>query len=200
MKTNKEILKERIEKFNKRSGPRVGDYVYIPSTDDRIPAYTRITHDWGDKMQTGGNAGSSYYLGSGFLSYSGGLDPGIDTEDLIQTNEVKNGSIWFFDKDISGAGRGVSFNLPMRVFTVREGADISGVYSRNCPFYLTVLDNEMHGRTCGYWYTITRHAISHTAFRTEEELKVWLKENRLELSEDLTPAGTISEQILKYAA
>ena len=199
MKDNNEILKNRMEAFNKKSGPRVGDYVYIPSNDPRIPAYTRITHDWGDLLQTGGHEGSSYYLGIGSLSYSGGLDHGVNTADLIPTNETKPGSVWFFDKDIPSAGRGIYFSVPMRVFTVKEGANIDGIESRHCPFGLSVLDQAMHLRTCGYWYTVTHHATSHTAFRTEQELRNWLKSNRLDLTGDLTPAGTYSYQRLKYA-
>ena len=201
MKENSEILKERLSAFNKISGPRVGDYVYMPSNDERVPEYTRITHIWPgpDRIQTGGHENSSYYLG-GSLSYSGGLDGGIAPDDLISTDRTKSGQIWFFDKDISGAGRGVYFTAEMRIFAVKAGADISGLYHLKCPYDLCVLDAAQHARTCGYWYTITKNATSHTAFRTEEELTAWLKQNRLTLSAPLTPAGTSSYQKLSYAA
>ncbi len=199
MKTNDDILKTRIAAFNERTGPRVGDYIYIPSNDDRIPEYTRITHDWGDKLQTGG-AGSGYYLNeSGYLNYSGGLDPGINTADLIPTDETRPGNVWFFDKDIHEAGRGITFNIPMRVFTVKPNADTSGIYSRQCPYYLQVLDIFGHKSTCNYWYTITKHAISYAAFKTEAELRLWLGQNRLNLTAELTAPGILSFQKLKYS-
>ena len=87
MRENIDILAARSKAFDAHPGPRVGDYIYIPSDDDRIPEYTRITHDWGDQVQTGGHSGSSYYLSEGgCLSYSGSLDPGIKTADLIPTD------------------------------------------------------------------------------------------------------------------
>lgn len=122
MKTNEEILNERTEAMNKIQGPRVGDYLRLP-----YDLYTRFTYDWGDSIQTGGGAGS-YHLGSsGYTSYSGGLDSGVKKTDIIQTDETKEGYIWFFDQGISGANRGVDFKISFRVFALREGADISGL-------------------------------------------------------------------------
>ena len=199
MQTNEEILKERLEKFNHtRIGPRVGDYLYIPSTDDRIPEYTRFTHEWDDTIQTGGNAGSSYYLNAnGKLSYSGGLDPGMKKSDLICTGIYKDGSVWIFDKDIPGAGRGITFMSDMMIYTPYYGADISGVYSRNCPYYLITLDEAAHNKTCGYWFTVTRYSTAHTAFRSEKDLLDWLQTTKLSLTKELTP-WILSGQSLKY--
>jgi len=195
MKKNEDILQERVTAFNNRPGPRVGDYVFIPSDDDRIPEYTRITHDWGDLLQTGGLEGGSYYLSnSGYLSYSGRLDPGITTISLMASSETKPGQIWFFDGDISGAGRGVTFSVPMRVFKVKVGADIHGIYSRTCPYYLDVRPLAREGE---YRYLITKHATSHTAFRTENELRLWLGQNRLGLTAEL-PTDKNASQSLKY--
>lgn len=199
MKDNQEILKERITAFNAVTGrPRVGDYIYTPQTDSRIPEYTRITHDWNDRVQTGGNSGSSYYLGDGYLSYSGGLDSGIATDCLILTDDVKPGSVWFFDGDIAGAGRGVYFQADMRVYRVKEGSDISGLWHLHCPYRVTVITEEHHKRTCNYWYLVTKNAISETAFTTKAELMEWLSENRLTLTEELTEPGTYSDQRLSY--
>jgi hypothetical protein len=87
---------------------------------------TRFTHDWGDSIQTGG-CGSGFYLGEGYISYSGGLDSGVKTSDLKPTDEKMKGWIWIFDKDIWGAGRGVDFEIDFRVFELIEGADLSGL-------------------------------------------------------------------------
>ena len=120
---NEEILKDRTDAFNSHSGARVGDYLKLPDGQ-----YTRFTHLWEDSIQTGGTEGGSYYLGnSGNLSYSGGLDPGVKLSDIEETTERKKGSIWFFDKDISGAGRGVYNLILCKVFKLKENADISGL-------------------------------------------------------------------------
>ena len=199
MKTNTEILNERQTAFNKIQGPRVGDYLYIPSTDKRVPEYTRFTHDWTDSIQTGGLGGSFYMGESGGLGYSGGLDPGVKTADLTLTAATKEGSVWFFDKGRVGAGRGRTFNIPMRVYTLKKGADLNGIYHISCPYYLTALTPDIHANTCGYWYTITNHATPHTAFKTKEELTAWLYENKLALTQDLPEEkGVFMGQRLKY--
>lgn len=181
MKNNDEILLTRYTALNKQQGARVGDFLKLTPPDPRCPNYTRFTHDWGDTIQTGGTVGGSYYLANGFLSYSGGLDPGIATADLILTDEVKDGHVWFFDEDISGAGRGLTFDAQMRVFIPRPGADLSGIEELKCPYWLSCLDQEQHERTCGYWFTVTRNAMAHTAFALKEQLEAWLVANRLKM-------------------
>lgn len=121
MKTNEEILKARISLYNEKTGVRVGDWLELPHGE-----FTRFTHAWDDHIQTGGGSGG-YYLGNGYLSYSGGLDSGIKRSDIIPTEQTKRGNIWFFDKDISGAGRGVYFDVEFRVFKCKEDTDLSGL-------------------------------------------------------------------------
>lgn len=116
--TNLNILKNRMELYNKKAGVRVGDWLKLP-----YGLYTRFTHDWGEDIQTGGSHG--FYLGNGYASYSGSLDSSISKTVLLPTNEIKSGSVWFFDKDISGAGRGVDFEADFRVFELKEGADLT---------------------------------------------------------------------------
>jgi hypothetical protein len=118
---NLSILAEREKQFNQVAGPRVGDYLLMP-----YGLYTRFTHAWDETIQTGGGSGS-FFFGSGYCSYSGGLDSGVSYTDLIETTETKKGAIWFFDKNISGAGRGVYFEIPFRVFTLKEGANTNGL-------------------------------------------------------------------------
>lgn len=54
------------------------------------------------------------------------------------------------------------------------------------------LSPEHHQRTCGYWYTVTNHATSHTAFATREHLDCWLAERGLHLVADITAEGSYS--------
>lgn len=199
MKTNIEILTERETAFNEIKGPRVGDYLYIPSKDDRVPEYTRFTLKWDTIIQTGGSINGDYYLGeSGGLSYSGGLDPGVKITDLILTNTTKDGTVWFFDENWPRAGAGKTFSIPMRVYNLKEGADLRGLHHIRCPYQLTTLAPEMHGKTCGYWYTITKNDISHTAFKTKEELMGWLNKNKLALSQEVPEEKIFSYQGLNY--
>jgi len=48
------------------------------------------------------------------------------------------------------------------------------------------LDPEHHQRICGYWYTVTSGAMSHTAFAEREHLDRWLAERGLTLTGDIS--------------
>jgi len=120
---NLRILNESLSEFNKRQGPRVGDYLELPHG-----LVTRFTHAWDDGIQIGGGSGS-YYLGkSGYVSYSGGLDPSIEYTSIEATDKVKDGMVWFFDQGWSGGGRGVYFYIPFRVFKLVDGYDTSKIW------------------------------------------------------------------------
>lgn len=111
-----EILAERERLFNQIDGPRVGDFLRTPE------GFLRFTHDWGDAIQTTVkpshpcNGDASFYLGEGHVSFSGSLDPSISKMLLRDTGEKQYGSFWFFHHNMAGAGRGVSFRIPVRVF------------------------------------------------------------------------------------
>ena len=127
MKNNTELLKLKVDQFNTIQGVRTGDYIKI---DEDF--YTRITHLWDDgQAQTGGTSGSQYYISGSGLSYSGGLDSGINIEHLTETDETKEGYVWFFDKDISGAHRGVTYSIPFRVFSLKPDAPLTGFSDYN---------------------------------------------------------------------
>lgn len=85
---------------------------------------TRATHDWNEPgedtetIQHGGSEFGGYYLGAGYISYSGSLDSGIKKNQLHDTGEVKNGRVWVFKDDFWGAGRGVDYTVQFRVFEV----------------------------------------------------------------------------------
>lgn len=60
--------------------------------------------------------------------------------------------------------------------------------------HLVVFDQQMHERSCNYWYAISSRGISHTAFTTERGLRRWLKERGLKLTKPLTKPGEWSDQ------
>ena len=114
---NTAILERRSAMYDRRSGPRVGDYVIMPGGQRE-----RFTYDWHDgTMQTGN--GGSWYIGEladghAYVSFSGALNPSIAVSQLHDTGETAPGSFWFFDRDIWGAGRGVDVKIPCRVYAL----------------------------------------------------------------------------------
>lgn len=182
MQTNQEILATCTAAFDLRPGPRVGDFLRLPRPDERVPEFTRFTHKWEHTIQTGGTEHGSYFIyKSGGLEYSGGLDPGVALADLIPTESTKPAAVWFFDRGLTGPGRGVTFQIPCRIFHLRDGAETSGLYELGTRYHL------MHSADpvgCGYHWTITRNSTSHTAFRTLPELEQWLTTHRYRIAQD----------------
>jgi hypothetical protein len=197
---NQKILEDRAALFNKDPGPRVGDFIELPVTDIRQGNMTRITYHWTDYVQTGGMSGSYYLSILGFMDYSGGLDPGVKVQFLSNTGKTKNGSCWFFDDDLPRAGGGVNVQIPCRVFSLLSGSPLEGFGELRCPYYLTVLDQQAHEKTCGYWFVITRRGMAHTAFKTKEETISWLKQKQLSSEKDIPEAGKLAGIRIVYPA
>lgn len=93
----------------------LGHYVQLPDG-----TFDRITHQWDDKAQAGGN-GRSYYIGGNGLSYSGGLNSGYSPDRLRFTHKLKKGSFWIFHHDYPTAHNGVYFAADCRVYELTEG-------------------------------------------------------------------------------
>lgn len=109
---DQEILDERIAKYNERKGPRVGDFVYLQGEDKP----RRFTYDWGKDIQATSGFGESFYLGPGYIEFSGGLSSPIVKNDLHDTGETRMGSVWFFHHHRVEAHNGVHAEMPFRVF------------------------------------------------------------------------------------
>jgi len=119
---NIELLKNAEYNYNQTTGARVGDFLLLPHGE-----YTRFTHKWNETIQTGGGSNSYHLSNGGYISYSGGLDSGVKYTDIEQSNNTKAGFIWIWDNGTSGADRGVHFKINFRVFTLKQGADLSGL-------------------------------------------------------------------------
>lgn len=183
------LLERRLERFNSRQGPRVGDFLQLPKLHPKLEDITRFTHDWGDSIQTGGTRGASYYLsGDGFMSYSGGLDRGVETKFIGKQIAERLGSCWFFSGDVRRAHNGVTFQVPCRVFELLPGADLSNFSELESGFWLCVCDDEQRKRH-GYRYTISRRAINQTAFDSVNGLVEWSRKEELSLPSDLFAPG-----------
>ena len=112
---NQAILKRNMAAFDKKAGPRVGDYVRFSCGTTR-----RISHHWGDAVQT--SAGGSFCLGEGHISFSGQLYRSVPVESLTLTNEQQDGAVWFPDRDWLRADCAVHARVPFRVFVCSEQA------------------------------------------------------------------------------
>jgi hypothetical protein len=114
-----ELLAARFRRWERREGPRVGDFVIFGDGDVR-----RFTHDWDEYgLQTntgGGEAGSFYFAAPGVMSYSGGLEPCVRRETLALMGDRLDGRCWFFHHDYPGAGRAVPALVPCRLWASSE--------------------------------------------------------------------------------
>jgi hypothetical protein len=60
------------------------------------------------------------------------------------------------------------------------------------------LNEQQHGQTCGYWFTVRQSSFAHTAFGTRDGLDRWLSERGLSLKDELPEPGTSSRIIGSY--
>lgn len=123
------ILAQRRAVLNHYKGVRVGDFVRFADGVVR-----RVAHIWRDEdgidfsIQT--SNGGSYYLGTGYVSMSGSLYDGIKPWVLTRTDELREGSVWFFHHDLAGAGRGVNATMEFRVY--QASVPTEREYCRDC--------------------------------------------------------------------
>lgn len=188
MKSNDEILAYRRALYDRIQGPRVGDFLRLPRIDERIPEFTRFTHEWDTTLQTGGSRYGGFYLSESYISYSGGLHPGLAKADIVATDETTEGQVWFFDGNIAGAGRGVYFQIPFRIFTVRPGANCSGLHEMETPYRLRYHEAP---DSYGYQWSVSRDGSAYKAFKTEDQLTAWLAQERLAIAGDVRQSQRI---------
>jgi hypothetical protein len=116
---NMHLFIKRRDKYNRRKGPREGDWVI-----EKNGKISRITYIWTDEkgipfqIQTGGSKYGSFYLGNGYISYSGSLDHGHKPNKLRMLKRKMEGQVWFFKDNMWGAHRSVDFMMEFRVFKV----------------------------------------------------------------------------------
>ena len=125
---DQEILAEIFERRAAFTFPCMGDYVVFPGGQ-----LERFSSDYSDRIQTS-PSGSFYLTSSGFGSLgSGGLNPSIPRSTITPTDATLPGTFWFFHHGIGGAGRGVYFDMPCRVF--KTSAKYEGFVSKEfaCP-------------------------------------------------------------------
>ena len=115
---DEDLFLEMEKEYNEIKEIRIGDWIRFK--DGKM---NRVTHIWdfrdeglGLKVQSGGSEFGSFYFGHGYISYSGGLDPGVKGDTLELTDDVKYGQIWFFHNTFPMADNGVYRMMKFRVF------------------------------------------------------------------------------------
>lgn len=113
-----EIVAERVALYALRQGPRVGDWVvFADGTIRRISYRWTDGTGWDGGTQTSHLHEGNYHLGKVGVSFSGGLRPHVPTDTLTDAEVTHDATAWIFHHDHSGAGRGVYFSAPFRVYT-----------------------------------------------------------------------------------
>jgi hypothetical protein len=104
------ILAARVAAFDPTEGPREGDYV------DFADGVTRqISYVCPDGVQTSDNG--RFYLGKGYLSFSGGHYGAVPTETLTLIEGVtREAWAWFFHHDHRVAHNDIDVRVLMRVW------------------------------------------------------------------------------------
>jgi len=105
------IYVARAIRLRELAGPVCGDFVRF--ADGRLE---RVSNVWSEVVQT--SEGGSFYLGDGYVSFSGSLNPTIPITELRRTDEEMLGSCWFFHLNERRAGGGVEVEAPFRVYEV----------------------------------------------------------------------------------
>lgn len=116
---DQKILEECVAARDKIDRPRIGDFVRFPTGQ-----LERFSYDCGDRLQTSPIRAGSFYLGrDGLASFSGSLNPPIPLDSVRLTDETLQGEFWFFHHNQVGAGRGVGFSIPCRVYSTTAAYD-----------------------------------------------------------------------------
>lgn len=86
-KRDEELAKKYLAKWDKTKGPRVGDYIIMPSGK-----YERFSYIWEDGIQT--SPGGQFSLENGFMGFSGSLNRAVPKKLIAKTNQTKAGNCW----------------------------------------------------------------------------------------------------------
>ena len=118
---DRQIMWERRDSIELIDGPRCGDYVEFADGTTR-----RVSHvwgeDWGEDSGVQTSDGGSFYLGNGYVSFSGGLYRMVKMGTLTLTGERRPGRAWFLHHDWATRDNGVGVTIPFRVYTCSENA------------------------------------------------------------------------------
>lgn len=110
---NQKILAARQSWLDARDKITRGDFVL---DGDKV---LRVAHDGGDAIQlTDGEFGASFYLGDGYVEFSGGLNPSIPKARFALTDEKRMGPVWFFSQNQVEAHNGYHTQASFKVWKI----------------------------------------------------------------------------------
>lgn len=114
---DEELRQQGLAYWNDVEGPRVGDYVRMPSGEiERISTKTSTHFQVAEPR-----FGASYYWAWWYCSFSGGHKPVLHKlSALVFTGTTHDGDVWVFHHDQAGAHRGVSCTIPSRLWHLAE--------------------------------------------------------------------------------
>jgi hypothetical protein len=124
--TDADLLAARLAKRSTIEGPRVGDWIEMLDGTLR-----RFTHDHGEHgLQTTAvsknydfGPGSFHLHRSGFMDYSGALDPCVKRQQIEDTGRTAPAPCWFFHHDMARAHNGVTVEIECRIY--RQTRDLA---------------------------------------------------------------------------
>lgn len=119
------ILAQRAELLGLRTEPQQGDWVTFADGTER-----RVSHVWDFPADSEGpriysiqtSDGGSWYLGDGYVSFSGALHPGVSGDTFSDTGTTRPGAVWIFHHDYHTAHNGVEVEIDFRVWRTTENA------------------------------------------------------------------------------
>lgn len=139
---DQDLVRQRQSLRDSQPGPRLGDYVLFP-TGQLERVCLQLAHQ--RALQTAPSA-SFYLYRSGTADASGTFHPAIPEDSLERLPAELEGEFWLFHEDQVGAGRGVTFSLPCRVFTTSAVYCGFSVEGRSNAIARSVLDERLGWR------------------------------------------------------
>lgn len=94
----------------------VGDFVIFRDGTERRVSYVWVWDLDGKIESVQTSTDGSFYLGDGFVSFSGSLFHGIPFDRFTDTGERRDGRVWFFHHDYHQAHSGVDTTTSFRVW------------------------------------------------------------------------------------
>lgn len=113
-----ELLTEYIAATCDQPGPIVGDFVLYPGGELERVSYVHGYNAQGGTVQT--SPGGSFHLGRGYVSFSGGLNPGVQRSSLTDTGYRRDGTVWIAHHGRLVADCARNVNAPFRIYTTTE--------------------------------------------------------------------------------
>lgn len=111
-----DLIADFMIALDEHTGPRVGDFVRF--ADDVL---RRVSYIWPESGVQTSDEGS-FYLGKGYVSFSGSLYRCVPSATLTRTDEQRLGRIWTFHHNFPQAHHGVHTSVPFRIYRCSERA------------------------------------------------------------------------------